>query len=69
MSAADTPIVEATEASKWFGEVVAVNTQLDTHPEAVNSTPHETWMIRLKPSAPDEAASLLDASAYGALVQ
>ena len=51
------------------GEVVAVNTQLDTHPEAVNSTPHETWMIRLKPSAPDEAASLLDASAYGALVQ
>jgi glycine cleavage system H protein len=51
------------------GEVVAVNRQLDTHPEAVNKTPHETWMIRLKPSAPDEAAALLDASAYGALVQ
>ena len=51
------------------GEIVAVNRQLDTHPEAVNKTPHDTWMIRLKPSAPDEAASLLDASAYGALVQ
>ena len=51
------------------GEIVAVNRQLDTHPEAVNKTPHETWMIRLKPSAPDESASLLDASAYGALVQ
>jgi glycine cleavage system H protein len=51
------------------GEIVAVNRQLDTHPEAVNKTPHDTWMIRLKPSAPDESASLLDASAYGALVQ
>jgi glycine cleavage system H protein len=51
------------------GEVVAVNRHLDTHPEDVNKAPHETWMIRLKPSAPDEAASLLDATAYGALVQ
>ena len=51
------------------GEIVAVNKQLDTHPEAVNKTPHETWMIRLKPSAPDESAALLDASAYGTLVQ
>jgi glycine cleavage system H protein len=53
------------------GEVVAVNRQLDTHPEAVNKTPHETWMwmIRLKPSAPDEASALLDATAYSALVQ
>lgn len=51
------------------GEIVAVNRQLDTHPEAVNKTPHDTWMIRLKPSAPDETAALLDASAYGALVQ
>ena len=51
------------------GEVIAVNRDLDTHPEAVNKTPHETWMIRLKPTAPDEASVLLDASAYGRLVQ
>lgn len=51
------------------GEIVAVNRNLDTHPEAVNNAPHETWMIRLKPSAPDEVAALLDASAYSALVQ
>ena len=51
------------------GEVVAVNRDLDTHPEAVNQTPHATWMIRLKPSAPNEAASLLDAAAYSALIQ
>jgi glycine cleavage system H protein len=51
------------------GEIVAVNRDLDVHPEAVNKTPHDTWMIRLKPTAPDEASALLDASAYGALVQ
>ena len=30
------------------GEVVAVNGDLATHPEAVNGQPHETWMIREK---------------------
>src|SRR5262252_5052724 len=33
------------------GEVLAVNTDLGTHPEQVNSAPHEAWMIKLKPSA------------------
>jgi glycine cleavage system H protein len=51
------------------GEVVAVNDTLGVHPEAVNKQPYETWMIRLKPSAPSETDSLLDAAAYGALVQ
>jgi len=51
------------------GQVVAVNTNLANHPEAVNATPHETWMIRLKPDSPSEADALLDAAAYGALVK
>jgi glycine cleavage system H protein len=55
--------------SPMSGEVTAVNDALATHPEQVNRTPHETWMIRLRPSAPDEATSLLDAAAYGALAQ
>lgn len=46
------------------GEVVSVNTDLTAHPENVNATPHEAWMIRLRPSAPAEANSLLDAQAY-----
>src|SRR6187551_3520440 len=46
------------------GEVVAVNADLGNHPEAVNSKPHETWMIRVRPSNPAEAGGLLDASAY-----
>jgi glycine cleavage system H protein len=51
------------------GQVVAVNTNLANHPETVNATPHETWMIRLKPDSPSEADALLDAAAYGALVK
>ena len=51
------------------GEVTAVNADLGTHPEAVNSKPHETWMIRVRPSDPAEAGSLLDASAYMELVK
>jgi glycine cleavage system H protein len=51
------------------GEIVAVNPDLGSHPEQVNSRPHETWMIRLRPSTPADAASLLDAAAYGELVK
>jgi glycine cleavage system H protein len=51
------------------GEIVAVNDQLGVHPELVNSKPHDTWMIRLRPSAPGEADQLLDASAYGDLIK
>ena len=51
------------------GEVTAVNADLGTHPEAVNGKPHETWMIRVRPSEPAEAGGLLDASAYMELVK
>ena len=51
------------------GEVVAVNADLAAHPEAVNATPHEAWMIRLRPSAPAEADALLSAAAYSDLVK
>ena len=50
------------------GEVTAVNSALATHPEQVNREPHGTWMIRLRPSEPSETESLLDASAYAALI-
>lgn len=51
------------------GEVTAVNGDLASHPEAVNSQPHDSWMIRLKPSDPAEAGALLDSTAYEALVK
>jgi len=50
------------------GEIVEVNPALKDHPEFVNSRPHETWMVRLRQSDPDAAASLLDSAAYEHLV-
>jgi glycine cleavage system H protein len=51
------------------GEVVDVNPALKDKPELVNSAPHETWMVALRLSEPDEASELLDADAYGDLVK
>lgn len=48
------------------GEVTEVNPALKDHPEAVNSEPHQTWMIRLTLSDPAAAAALLDSSQYEA---
>lgn len=55
--------------SPLSGEVVAVNADLGVHPEKVNAAPHDTWMIRLRPSAAAESAGLLDAAAYTELVK
>lgn len=50
------------------GEVTEVNGDLTNHPEAVNSKPHETWMIKIKLSNAGETESLLDSDAYNKLV-
>lgn len=50
------------------GEVAEVNGGLTNHPEAVNSKPHDTWMIKIKLSDESEAGALLDSDAYGKLV-
>lgn len=51
------------------GEVVAVNGDLGSHPDAINAKPHESWMIRLRPGASGEIGALLDAAAYTELVK
>lgn len=51
------------------GEVVAVNPQLKDHPEAVNSAPHDTWMVKIRLSDPAARGSLMDAAAYETLVK
>jgi len=50
------------------GEVIEVNTVLETQPELVNKNPHENWMIVVKLTNPDELASLIDADAYASLI-
>jgi glycine cleavage system H protein len=49
------------------GTVTAVNASLKDRPDAVNSAPHDSWMIKLRLADPAEAGSLLDAAAYEAL--
>ncbi len=51
------------------GEVTEVNTALAARPEAVNTDPHGSWMIALKPSQPNEASELLDATQYAELTK
>jgi len=66
-------VVESVKAASEVyapvsGEVVAVNDALSTSPESVNKDPHGAWIIKVKPSNAGELGSLLDATAYGALV-
>ncbi|TVP74378.1 MAG: glycine cleavage system protein GcvH [Gemmatimonadales bacterium] len=52
------------------GEVLEVNEALDDDPALVNADPYgDGWMIRLRVSDPSELDDLLDAAAYGELVQ
>jgi len=51
------------------GEVTEVNGDLTNHPDAVNSAPHDTWMIRVKIANDSELSSLMDAEAYGKSVE
>lgn len=51
------------------GEVVEVNTALADTPEAVNQRPHDSWMIAVKLSNPQELPELLGAEAYAKLAE
>jgi glycine cleavage system H protein len=51
------------------GEVTAVNTALSDKPELVNSDPLAAWIIRIRPSSPQEMGSLLDAQQYAELTK
>lgn len=50
------------------GEVLATNGDMKDRPDHVNSKPHESWMVKVKLTNPGEAASLMDAAAYEALI-
>lgn len=49
------------------GTVTEVNTALKDRPDAVNSQPHESWMIKVALSNAGDADALLDAAAYEAI--
>jgi len=52
------------------GEVVAVNAALPANLETLGQDPYGAgWLVRIRPSGTAELASLLDQSAYDALVK
>jgi glycine cleavage system H protein len=46
------------------GEVIEVNTALKDKPEQVNTSPHESWMIKLRVTGKSDTGALMDAAAY-----
>ena len=50
------------------GVVTAVNSELDSAPETINSDPYGAWMFKMKPDSPAEVNSLMDAKAYQTFV-
>lgn len=48
------------------GTVTEVNTALKDRPDAVNSAPHESWMIKVKLADAAEAGALMTAADYEA---
>lgn len=67
-------VVESVKAASDIyaplsGEVIAVNEEAVATPESVNQDANSAWLFRLRPSAPAELDSLLDAAAYAAVAQ
>ena len=50
------------------GQVIEVNPSLKDHPEAVNSSPHESWMVKIRLADRDALSSPLDSAGYERLV-
>jgi glycine cleavage system H protein len=52
------------------GEVVALNADLEDSPELVASAPYAGgWMIKIKPSRPEDYDELMDRAAYLAMLK
>lgn len=51
------------------GTVTAVNEELATAPEKINTDAHAAWILKVELSNPSEADDLLDATAYEAFVK
>jgi glycine cleavage system H protein len=50
--------------SPLTGEVVEANESLVDQPELLNSSPYDSWIVKIKVSNPDELNDLLEPKAY-----
>ncbi len=52
------------------GEVVEFNEELEGNPALINTDPYEGgWIVKIKPTNPAEADTLLDAAGYADLIK
>jgi glycine cleavage system H protein len=62
-------VVESVKAASdvyapLSGEVIEVNSELESAPEKINQEPYAAWIFKLKPANPAELDGLLDARGY-----
>ncbi len=50
------------------GTVTAINSELDSAPESINSAPYDAWIFKMQPADANAVNALLDAAAYQAVV-
>ncbi|PHM61630.1 glycine cleavage system protein GcvH [Xenorhabdus ishibashii] len=71
----DCAVVESVKAASDIyapvsGKIIAVNPELASSPELVNSEPYnEGWLFRIKITDESELANLLDAESYQSLLE
>ncbi|MCE1736753.1 glycine cleavage system protein GcvH, partial [Enterobacter hormaechei] len=71
----DCAVVESVKAASDIyaplsGHIIAVNPELESSPELVNSEPYnEGWLFRIKATDESELAHLLDAESYQSLLE
>jgi glycine cleavage system H protein len=66
----DAAVVESVKAASDIyapvaGEVVAVNEDVASAPESINSDAYSAWLFKIKPADASAIDGLLDAAAYG----
>jgi glycine cleavage system H protein len=67
-------IIDSVKASSDIycpmdGEIIEINEKLLEHPEFINQSPYkEGWIVKIKPSNPEQIDSLLSKEQYDELV-
>ncbi len=67
-------IIDSVKASSDIycpvdGEIIEINEKLLEHPELINQSPYEEgWILKIKPSNPEQIDSLLSKEQYDELV-
>tara|TARA_R110000868_G_scaffold132566_4_gene343753 strand:- start:10996 stop:11382 length:387 start_codon:yes stop_codon:yes gene_type:complete len=51
------------------GEVIEVNSALESSPEDINQNPYESWIVKVQFNKPEQAQELLSADKYTEVVE